>query len=55
MVSQSHSYLQRYQTQVVRMADTANTTNTNNEETSRARGWLVLKHHMLTHKVGWQS
>ena len=31
----------------------ADTTNTNNEETSRARGWLVLKHHMLTHKVGW--
>ena len=23
----------------------------NTEETSRARGWLVLKHHMLTHKV----
>ena len=32
----------------------ADTTNTSNEETSRARGWLVLKHHMLTHKVGWQ-
>ena len=31
----------------------ADTNNTNNEETSRARGWLVLKHHMLTHKVGW--
>ena len=36
------------------MADTNtnNTNNTNNEENSRARGWLVLKHHMLTHKVG---
>ena len=25
---------------------------TNSEDNSRARGWLVLKHHMLTHKVG---
>ena len=31
----------------------ADTNNTNNEEATRARGWLVLKHHMLTHKVGW--
>jgi len=29
----------------------ADTNNTNNEEASRARGWLVLKHHMLTHKI----
>jgi len=29
----------------------ADTNSTNSEDSGRARGWLVLKHHMLTHKI----